>query len=72
MEKKPNNQNKKKNTLPLENEWVIKLVNAARETVQGYEDYLLDRKSYSELAEIMTKLRELLPDGCKDGKKKKD
>ncbi len=70
MEKKPTNQNKK-NPLPLENEWVIKLVEAARETVKGYEDYLLDKQTYSQLAEIMKKLRELLPDGCKDEKKKK-
>lgn len=56
---------KKSNNNPLENEWVIKLVDAAEKTVKSYEQYLLDKINYSELAQIMIELRELLPDGCK-------
>ena len=67
MERKKNNQNKQQN--PLKNEWVIKLVDASQKVVEGYEDYLMDRIGYRELAIRMTKLRDLLPDGFKDEKK---
>ena len=66
MERKKNNQNKQQN--PLKNEWVIKLVDASQKVVEGYEDYLMDRIGYRELAIRMTKLRDLLPDGFKDEK----
>tara|TARA_R110001592_G_scaffold327278_1_gene608379 strand:+ start:980 stop:1138 length:159 start_codon:yes stop_codon:yes gene_type:complete len=42
------------------------LVDAAEKAVKGYEQYLMDRVKYDELAKLMTELRELLPDGCKD------
>ena len=70
MERKKNNQNKQQN--PLKNEWVIKLVDASQKVVEGYEDYLMDRLGYRELAIRMTKLRDLLPDGFKDEKKNSD
>jgi len=70
MERKKNNQNKQQN--PLKNEWVIKLVDASQKVVEGYEDYLMDRIGYRELAIRMTKLRDLLPDGFKDEKKNSD
>ena len=66
MERKKNNQNKQQN--PLKNEWVIKLVDASQKVVEGYEDYLMDRIGYRELAIRMTKLRDLLPDGFKKQK----
>ena len=59
----------KNNKNPLENEWVIKLINAAEEVVKGYEEYLMDDLGYRELAILMKKLRDLLPDGCKDDDK---
>ena len=68
MERKKNNQNKQQN--PLKNEWVIKLVDASQKAVEGYEDYLMDRIGYRELAIRMTKLRDLLPDGFKKNEKK--
>jgi len=40
---------------------VIKLVNLAEKSVRGYEKYLLDKIDYSELAKIMTELRDVLP-----------
>ena len=70
MERKKNNQNKQQN--PLKNEWVIKLVDASQKVVEGYEDYLMDRIGYRELAIRMTKLRDLLPDGFKEEKKSDD
>tara|TARA_R100001082_G_C4287742_1_gene126792 strand:- start:175 stop:324 length:150 start_codon:yes stop_codon:yes gene_type:complete len=45
------------------------LVDSAEKVVKGYEKYLLDQIDYSELAKLMTELRELLPDGCKDNEK---
>ena len=69
MSSKKNNNNGNKN-LP-ENEWVIRLVDAAQEAVTDYEQYLLDRIGYNELAESMTELRDLLPDGFKDKKRTK-
>ena len=55
---------KKKKYNSLENEWVIKLVDSAEKAVKGYEKYLLDKINYSELAKLMTDLREILPEGC--------
>ena len=69
MSSKKNNNNGNKN--PPENEWVIRLVDAAQEAVTDYEQYLLDRIGYNELAESMTELRDLLPDGFKDKKRTK-
>ena len=65
--KKPTNSKKTtaKKT-PEQNEWVLRLVDAAEKVVKGYEQYLLDRVKYNELAKLMKDLRELLPDGCKD------
>ncbi len=60
--KKPTNSKKS----PKQNEWVLRLVDAAEKAVKGYEQYLLDRVRYDELAKLMKDLRELLPDGCKD------
>ena len=64
-----NNENKQN---PLKNEWVIKLVDASQKVVEGYEYYLMDEISHRELANRMTKLRDLLPDGFKVNKKDKD
>ena len=69
MDKKRNNK-KTNNQNPLKNEWVIKLVDASQKVVEGYEDYLMDRIGYRELAIRMKKLRDLLPDGFKKNEKK--
>ena len=63
-----NNKNNKKDF--LKSEWVIKLVDASENAVKGYEQYLLDKINYSDLAKIMTELRDLLPLGCKGTKDK--
>lgn len=63
MDKKKLTNSKKS---PKQNEWVLRLVDAAEKAVKGYEQYLMDRVKYDELAKLMTELRELLPDGCKD------
>ncbi len=65
MSKKTTRSNKG----PNRNEWVLRLVDSAEKVVKGYEKYLLDQIDYSELAKLMTELRELLPDGCKDNEK---
>ena len=62
----------KNNKNPLENEWVIKLIDAAENVVNGYEDYIMNNLGYRELAIMMKKLRELLPDGCKDNDDKEN
>jgi len=67
MTTKPNNKNDKH---PIEQEWVLKLVDASENAVKGYEKYLLDEIDYSELARIMTELRDLLPLGCRNKSKK--
>ena len=66
MKKKQNNKSQ------LKDEWVIKLVNAAEKSVKGYEKYLLDQMNFSELAKLMTELRDLLPLGCKKDDEEKD
>ena len=67
MERKNNNKQN-----PLEDEWVIKIVDASQKVVEGYEHYLMDNIGHRELATRMTKLRDLLPDGFKDKDNKKD
>mgnify|MGYP003652152652 CR=1 FL=1 len=64
--KKTNNRNHP------ENEWVIRLIDAARAAVKGYEKYLLDRIDYDDLAILMQELRDLLPDGCMNDDRKKN
>jgi len=70
MAKKKNNQN------PIKDEWVIRLIDAAKDVVDGYEKYLLDEIDYTDLAHLMVELRELLPRGCtenlEDDKNEKD
>ena len=63
--KKPTNSKR----TPKQSEWVLRLVDSAEKVVKGYEQYLLDRVNYDELAKLMKDLRELLPDGCKDDSK---
>jgi len=46
----------------------MQLVDTSEKAVKGYEQYLLDKLGYQELAKIMQELRDLLPDGCKDDK----
>lgn len=58
---------------PIQGEWIAGLVEAAEDAVHGYEQYLMDKINYRELAEIMTKLKSLLPvDGVPPNSKKKD
>ena len=66
--------NNPKNNKPLKDEWVITLIEAAKNSVDAYEKYLLDQLDYKELARIMTELRDVLPVGCKNNDKenKKD
>ena len=67
---------KNKNKNPIEKEWVIKLIDAAEDVVNGYEKYLLDEIDYTDLAHLMVELREILPIGCtenlEDDKNEKD
>ena len=65
-----NNKNNKKDL--LKSEWILKLVDASENAVKGYEQYLLDKINYSDLAKIMTELRDLLPFGCKETKDKSE
>ena len=46
---------------PVQGEWIAGLVEAAEDAVVGYEQYLLDKVNYRELAQIMTTLHDLLP-----------
>tara|TARA_Y100001938_G_C7979092_1_gene373419 strand:+ start:242 stop:433 length:192 start_codon:yes stop_codon:yes gene_type:complete len=58
---------------PVQGEWIAALVEAAEDAVLGYEQYLLDKVNYRELAQIMTKLKGLLPvDGKPPNAKKKE
>lgn len=41
--------------------WVNDLVDAAESVVVGYENYLMDKLSYKQLAKLMAQLRSLLP-----------
>ena len=59
-----------KNNKPLKDDWVIKLVEASKKSVDCYEKYLLDQIDYKELAKVMTELRDILPIGCKNDNKK--
>ena len=46
------------------------LIEVAKSAVIGYEKYLLDDLNYSNLAKIMTNLREHLPMGVTDSNEK--
>ena len=63
---------KKSNSKSLEDEWVIKLISSAEKAVKGYEKYLLDKIDYTDLAKLMTNLRETLPMGCQNNDERKD
>mgnify|MGYP003146663207 CR=1 FL=1 len=57
----------------VQGEWIAGLVEAAEDAVFGYEQYLMDKKNYHELAQIMTKLKSFLPvDGVPPNSKKKE
>ena len=51
---------------PIKDEWVIKLIDASKDVVIGYENYLMDDIDYTDLAYLMLTLREVLPKGCID------
>ena len=44
----------------------VELVNLSREAVEGYERYLMDKLSSKNLAKIMKRLQEVLPDEDRD------
>ena len=44
----------------------VKIIDAATSVVIGYEKYLMNKIDYKELADIMTLLREALPEGFDD------
>ena len=46
---------------PVQHEWIVELVDAAERAVLGYEQYLLEKINYKDLAIIMQELRRLLP-----------
>lgn len=46
---------------PHSNEIYEKLIESAIDAVKGYEDYLLDRINYTQLAKIMKKLHNAIP-----------
>jgi len=60
--------NRKKNN-PIKDEWVIRLIDSARDVVNGYEKYLLDEIDYTDLARLMIELRDILPMGCTENLK---
>ena len=47
-------------------EWLSDLIEASESVVKGYEKYLLNQMSYSDLARLMTNLRNLLPMDIED------
>lgn len=60
--------NYEKNNKQIKDEWVIRLIDAAKDVVVGYEKYLMDELDYTDLAHLMVVLREILPTGCIDKK----
>lgn len=63
----------KQNNNPIKDEWVIRLIDASKDVVIGYEKYLLDEIDYTDLAHLMLQLKEVLPKGCIDeNENKKD
>ena len=60
----------KQNNNPIKDEWVIRLIDASKDVVIGYEKYLLDEIDYTDLAHLMLQLKEVLPKGCIDENKK--
>ena len=48
----------------IKDEWVIRLIDASTDVVNGYEKYLLDEIDYTDLAHLMLELKEVLPKGC--------
>jgi hypothetical protein len=46
--------------------WLADLVEAGEAVVKGYEKYLLNRIDYTQLAKLMTSLRNLLPMDIED------
>jgi|LakMenE18May11ns_1017448.scaffolds.fasta_scaffold9813048_2 hypothetical protein len=50
------------NKTPHQPEWIDKLIEASVDAVKGYEDYLLDKIKYNDLAKIMKKLHNAIPD----------
>ena len=57
---------------PIKDEWVIRLIDAAKNVVDGYEKYLLDEIDYTDLAHLMVKLREILPRGCTENEENEE
>lgn len=49
------------NRNPHSNEQFEKLIECSIDAVKGYEDYLLDRINYNQLAKIMKKLHNAIP-----------
>jgi hypothetical protein len=41
--------------------WLADLIEASESCVKGYEKYLLNQVSYTDLAKLMKNLRDLLP-----------
>lgn len=50
------------NTPRISNESLSRLIECSINAVKGYEDYLLDRITYNDLAKIMKKLHAALPE----------
>lgn len=46
--------------------WLSDLIEASEAVVKGYEKYLLNQMDYSQLARLMTNLRNLLPMDIED------
>lgn len=49
------------NRSPQSNDQYEKLIECAIDAVRAYEDYLLDRVTYNQLAKIMKKLHNAIP-----------
>lgn len=51
---------RKPNSRSIEDKWKKELIKKARNAVEGYEEYLMDRLNYLELASIMKELQTFL------------
>tara|TARA_Y100000034_G_C6851113_1_gene386156 strand:- start:167 stop:379 length:213 start_codon:yes stop_codon:yes gene_type:complete len=51
---------KRNNKKTTQDDWIKELISISKDVVLGYENYLLDKINYNDLANIITKLRKVL------------
>ena len=63
----PNERKKKVWVEPEDKtQWLLDLIDAGESVVIGYEKYLMNRLDYNQLAQLMLRMRELLPMSIED------